>query len=65
MNKEIGSPYDRGWDDWLFDRDLDPHSVKDGVKQHNLTGDLMLEYIKGWNDAKEFYRGTKATRRSA
>jgi len=20
----------------------------------------MLEYIKGWNEAKEFYRGTKA-----
>jgi hypothetical protein len=55
MNTQIGSPYDCGYQDWLHDRACDPHCIENGDRQNNLTMDLMLEYIKGWNDAKEFF----------
>jgi len=55
MNTQVGSPYDCGWQDWLHGRNCDPHCYEDGEKHSNITMDLMLEYIKGWNDAKTFY----------
>ena len=55
MNTQVGSPYDCGWQDWLHDRNCDPHCIEDGEKHSNITPDQMLEYIRGWNDAKSFY----------
>jgi len=61
MNKTVGSAFDCGWQDWLHDRKCDPHCYEDEIRYDDLTMDQMLEYIKGWNEAKEFYRGAKAS----
>lgn len=58
-DKEIGSEFDCGWQDWLHDRACDPHMIENGVRHDNLTPDQMLEYIRGWNEAKTFYRETR------
>jgi len=55
MDRDKGSPFDCGWQDWLFGRKLDPHLIEDGERYGNLQTDQIMEYLHGWSSAKDFY----------
>ena len=48
MNKEHGSPYDRGGADSYYDRLFVPHSLYDGDPNFDLTDEEIQEYTLGY-----------------
>jgi hypothetical protein len=50
MNKEHGSPYDRGGADSYYDRIFAPHSLYDGEPNYDLTEQEIEEYRQGYLD---------------
>lgn len=48
MNKEHGSPYDRGGADSYYDRIFAPHSLYDGEPNYDLTEQEIEEYRQGY-----------------
>lgn len=50
MNKEHGSPYDRGGADSYYDRIFIPHSLYDGEPNYDLTEQEIEEYRQGYMD---------------
>ena len=53
MNKEHGSPYDRGGADSYYDRMFIPHSLYDGEPNYDLTEEEIEEYRQGYMDNEQ------------
>jgi len=57
MNKEHGSPYDRGGADAYYRRPINPHYCpsgnNQGIEVHDLTQEQEREYLMGYWDQQK------------